>query len=267
MRANRILAAVRSLIALTPPIALRLLLSVAGCWLTTYQFASAQGPRGAGADRALHWEFSAPARHGWHDSPARSDQFTRPWSSDPDDKLLDDGIRRMSDDLARLDREPEFPATAAALELDGRGSPGAVAPLSFYLMGLTSLVLAVCGLIVVLRHRPALIELRGQDRTSGARRSAIRCVAVLMVLNLADLWFTAFLAPSRAFVELNPLADLILDSLPLLIALKLGVVGGCAALLLRFWHYKIVQFASWTGATIYTGLAIWWVAYFRVAIS
>jgi hypothetical protein len=249
------------------PLALRLLLGVVSCWLMSSERAAAQADRGPRPDRARHWEFAAPSLNGWHDSPSRFDQFSKPWASDPNDKLLDDSLRRTSDALAAIDREPEFPAAIVTFQPDNRGSSLAEAPLSFYLMGLTSAVLAVWGLVVVLRHRPALGELRGQNETSSARRSAIRCIAVLMVLNLADLWFTAFLAPCRAFVELNPLADLILDSLPMLIALKLGVVGGCAALLLRFWRYKVVQFASWTAATIYTGLAIWWVAYFRAAVS
>ncbi len=196
-------------------------------------------------------------------SPFHRENF---WSEDPGEALLDHEIRQASRALVGIGQDPAFPPHVVVV-LDDRGSSLAEVPLSFYVMGLTSLALALAGLAVIIYNRPPLGELRGRDETNGARRMAVRCVAVLFVLNLADLGFTAFLAPCQEFVELNPLGDLLRDSLPMLVALKLGVVGGCAALLLRFWRYKIVQFASWTAATVYTGMAIWWVAYFRAALS
>jgi hypothetical protein len=134
-------------------------------------------------------------------------------------------------------------------------------------MGLLSIVLSIVGMAVVIRYRPALRGLRGRDDTSDARQRIVRCVAILTVINIADLAFTAFLSPLQEFVELNPVADLLRDCMPALVAAKLLVVGACAAAFVVFWRYKIVQLASWCAATTYVGLALWWVAYFNAARS
>jgi Domain of unknown function (DUF5658) len=117
------------------------------------------------------------------------------------------------------------------------------------------------------RNRPALAGLRGKNETREARRNLVRCVVLLLAVNLADLAFTVFLSPVREFVELNPLADLLRDCLPALIAAKLLLAGACAASLLAFWRYKVAQLASWGAAATYVGLAMWWVAYFNAARS
>jgi hypothetical protein len=134
-------------------------------------------------------------------------------------------------------------------------------------MGLTSIALSLGGLAVVIRHRPALAGLRGKNDTSEARRNLVRCVVLLLVVNLADLAFTVFLAPYQEFIELNPLADLLRDCLPALVAAKLFLAGACAGSLLACWRYKVAQLASWGAATTYVGLAMWWVAYFNAARS
>ena len=116
-------------------------------------------------------------------------------------------------------------------------------------------------------NRPTLSGLRGQNDSSAARRNLVRCVILLVVLNLADLGFTVFLSPVQEFVELNPVADSMRNCLPDLVAAKLLLAGACAAALLTFWRYKIVQLASWGAATTYVLLAMWWVAYFNAAAS
>jgi hypothetical protein len=95
----------------------------------------------------------------------------------------------------------------------------------------------------------------------------VRCVVALVVLNLADLAFTSLLVPTRSFVELNPLADSLLGSLPALILVKIALVAGGTLLLLTLWRHKIAQLASWGTAVTYVFAAMWWVMYFHAAMS
>ena len=178
---------------------------------------------------------------------------------------LDEEIHRVSQQLAELNREPDFASVAKAFTgVSEPGSPIANAfPLSFQIMGLTSIALSLGGLVLVIRNRPALAGLRGKNDTSEARRNLVGCVVLLLVVNLADLAFTVFLAPYQDFIELNPLADLLRGCLPALVAFKLFLVSLCAASFLACWRYRIVQFTSWGAATTYVGLAMWWVVFFN----
>jgi hypothetical protein len=205
------------------------------------------------------WQIRTAGRFGDEQGPRRFGD------GDP----LDDRIRRVSHQLAELNQEPDFApvAKADAGMSDPDISTAAAFPLSFQIMGLTSIALSLGGLAVVIRHRPALAGLRGKNDTSEARRNLVRCVVLLLVVNLADLAFTVFLAPYQEFIELNPLADLLRDCLPALVAAKLFLAGACAGSLLACWRYKVAQLASWGAATTYVGLAMWWVAYFNAARS
>jgi Domain of unknown function (DUF5658) len=220
-------------------------------------------------DRPNEQAIASRARDGWRirtaSAPGRDSDPRRFERGDP----LDEEIHRVSQQLAELDREPDFaPVAKAFTGVSDPGSSTATAfPLSFQIMGLTSIALSLGGLVVVIRNRPALAGLRGKNDTSEARRNLMRCVALLLVVNLADLGFTVFLVPFQEFIELNPLANSLRDCLPALVAAKLLLTGACAASFLAFWRYKVVQFTSWGAATTYVGLAMWWVAYFNAARS
>jgi hypothetical protein len=186
------------------------------------------------------------------------------------DHSLDYRIRRISRDLDRLDRDPDFPTLARPLvppSGEAHSMASDLVPLPFRVMSLLSIALAAGGLAIVLCNRPELNGIRGKNDSRDARRTLVRCVVVLLVLNAADLGFTSFLVPSGAFIELNPLADMLTNSLPMLIAAKSAVIGACAVLFLAFWRHQIAQLASWGAAATYVLLAMWWVMYFHAATS
>jgi hypothetical protein len=198
-----------------------------------------------------------PARWNRGMSPDYPRRFHR------DDDELDVRIEQASRELASLEREAD-PGTAndaAIFSMDE------LTPFSFRLMGYVSIALALCGLVVVVRNRPTFGGLRGKNESRDARRTVVRCVVLLIVLNLADLGFTSLLVPTRSFVELNPLADTLLDSLPRLIVVKSVLIGGGTLLLLALWRHKIAQLASWGTAVTYVFAAMWWVMYFHAATS
>jgi hypothetical protein len=179
-------------------------------------------------------------------------------------ELLDYQLRRVARQIADMRQEPDFATVANVASVV---SPLGVLPPEFRIMGFLSVALSIIGIAIVVRYRPVLRGLRGRNDSADARRKLVRCVAILTAINLADLAFTAFLAPMQEFVELNPVADLLRDCMPALVAGKLLVVGACAVTFVVFWRFKIVQFASWCAATTYVGLALWWVAYFNAARS
>ncbi len=162
-----------------------------------------------------------------------------------------------------MDRPTDVPAQDEA----GFFSIGDLTPFSFQLMGYVSIAVAVFGLIIVVRHRPKFAGLRGKNESRDARRSVVSSIVALIVLNLADLAFTSFLVPTRSFVELNPLADTLMNSLPMLILVKSTLIGGGTLLLLLLWRHKIAQLASWGTAVTYVFAAMWWVMYFHTAMS
>ena len=180
-----------------------------------------------------------------------------------DDDELDVRIEQASRELAALEHEADpAPASDAAIF-----SMDELTPFSFRLMGYLSIALALCGLVIVVRNRPTFGGLRGKNESRDARRTVVRCIVVLVVLNLADLGFTSFLVPTRSFVELNPFADSLIDSLPMLILVKSALIGGGTLLLLALWRHKIAQLASWGTAVTYVFAAMWWVIYFHAATS
>jgi hypothetical protein len=212
-------------------------------------------PQGRWTDQA--WDdWQAPAERRADDDKTAQEAVVR--------EPLDFEIRRVAREIAGLQQEPDFVPVA---NVPSAGAPVGVFPTEFRIMGLLSVLLSIVGVAVVARYRPALRGLRGRNDTSDARRRLLRCVAILAAINLADLAFTAFLAPMPEFIELNPFADLLRGCMPALIVGKLFIIGGCAAAFVVFWRYKIIQLASWCAATTYVGLAIWWVAYFNAARS
>jgi hypothetical protein len=224
---------------------------------------AAQGVGGARGEPQGRWmdlvwddDWQAPAEHrASENTAAQASALHEP---------LDYELRRVAREIADMRQEPDFAPVASVPSV---GSPLGVLPPEFRIMGFLSVALSIIGIAIVVRYRPALRGLRGRNDSADARRKLIRCVAILTAINLADLAFTAFLAPMQEFVELNPVADLLRACMPALVAGKLLLVGACAAAFVVFWRYRIVQFASWCAATTYVGLAIWWVAYFNAARS
>jgi Domain of unknown function (DUF5658) len=201
-------------------------------------------------------------------SGSRPDFYRQHWHRGEDS--LDYRIRHISRELDLLDRDPDFLTSARPIVPASDQAPSTASvlvPLSFRIMNFLSIALALGGLGVVLCNRPELTAIRGKNDSRDARRTLIRCVVVLLVLNAADLGFTSFLVPSGGFVELNPLAELLTNSLPALIAAKSAVIGCSAFLFLAFWRHQIAQLASWGAAATYVVLAMWWAMYFHAATS
>jgi hypothetical protein len=256
MRENSFIGPRRSIRAA----AILVVLAIASLGPTLLAVQNAAGGDSPATDRAI----ASGARNGWEARP--DSMLSRQWGPRQFGRdYLDDRIHDVSHRLAEIERAPDFAPIFKAV--DPGSSTAAAFPLSFQIMGLISIALSLGGLVVVARNRPALEGLRGTNETREARRNLVRCVVLLLAVNLADLAFTVFLSPVREFVELNPLADLLRDCLPALIAAKLLLAGACAVSLLAFWRYKIAQLASWGAAATYVGLAMWWVAYFNAARS
>jgi hypothetical protein len=238
-------------------------LVIGGLSLDSAKVAAAQRPGATGSQqqgrsRWTAWDdWQPPSASTAAHSPAADQVNVR--------EPLDFQIRRVGREIAAIEQEPDF--TPLAVSTPTAESHVGVFPREFQIMALLSIVLSIVGIVVVVRYRPALTDLRGRDDTTDARRRLVRCVAILTAINFADLAFTAFLAPMPEFVELNPVAELLRDCMPALIAAKLSIVGACAGAFVVFWRYKIIQLASWCAATTYVGLALWWVAYFNAARS
>jgi len=230
-------------------------------WATRLQAAETAAPR---AQRLETQRFGEHVAERW--PPPRMNRAIAaayPRRFDREDESLDFRIRHVSQRLAALEHETG-PATADDSEAF---SVGDLTFSSFRWMGFLSIGLALYGLVVVVRNRPTFGSLRGKNESRDARRTVVRCVVVLIVLNLADLGFTSLLVPTRAFVELNPLADSLLDSLPTLILVKSALIAGGTLLLLALWRHKIAQLASWGTAVTYVFAALWWAMYFHAATS
>jgi hypothetical protein len=219
-----------------------------------WQFDQSRAVRHSGEHVAGRW---SPAR--WN----RAIAADQPGRFDRDDDWLDVRIQRVSQGLDALELETDSVAGDDAAII----SVGELTPFSFHLMGYLSIALALCGLLVVVRNRPTFGGLRGKNESRDARRTVVRCIVLLIVLNLADLGFTSFLVPTRSFVELNPFADSLIDSLPMLIFVKSALIGGGTLLLLALWRHKIAQLASWGTAVTYVFAVMWWVMYFHAATS
>ncbi len=182
---------------------------------------------------------------------------------DGDEGLLDERIQRVAQGIATVERQAEVPTG----DDTGFFSIGDLTPFSFQIMGYASIAVAIFGLIIVVRHRPKFAGLRGKNDSRDARRTVVSSIIALVVLNLADLGFTSLLVPTRSFVELNPFADSLMSSLPMLILVKLALIGGGTLLLLLLWRHKVAQLASWGTAVTYVFAAMWWVMYFHTALS
>jgi len=120
-----------------------------------------------------------------------------------------------------------------------------------------SMALAMIGFATIVNFRPG-------ESISAARgcRLVFRCVALLVVFNLFDLFCT--MTPFRAGTlwELNPLAaSPAIPKTDVLVAFKASLTILPATLLLALRHYRIAQLASWWACLLYTVLIFRWTAF------
>ena len=159
-----------------------------------------------------------------------------------------------------LDNEPASIDRATAYSPNTRGAKEeAIAPAALTII---SMLLAIGALGTLICNQP----LRGVGvlpaaATPLARQTLVRCVGVLIVLNLFDLMCTLLAVRTGGLLELNPLAhDLTNHPLPLAI-LKLVSVAIACGVMLAFWRHRLAQLASWWGSALYAVLAIRWATY------
>jgi hypothetical protein len=129
-------------------------------------------------------------------------------------------------------------------------------------MTVLSMAMAIGALGVLIRNQPARVsDVSSVAATSEAWRTLVRCVCVLVVLNIFDLTCTLLAVRTGGLLELNPMAEELTHHPFWLVVFKLTVLGAVAAVLLRFWQYRLAQLASWWGSALYAVLAIRWATY------
>jgi hypothetical protein len=178
------------------------------------------------------------------------------WDDQADGRIsrLTDAIDRMhQNDAMAVDRRSLL-APPMRPERQDPFAPGAMTALS--------MALAIGALGILIRNQPARGSgLSSVEATIEARRTLFWCVAVLVVLNVFDLACTLLAVRTGGLLELNPIAEELTRSPILLVIFKLTVLGAVAAVLLRFWHYRLAQLVSWWASALYAVLAIRWATY------
>lgn len=94
-------------------------------------------------------------------------------------------------------------------------------------------------------------------------RRTVELLAVLWMLALADLFFTVWAHLFTPFMELNPLADHLLqhNRLLLLIAGKVGLTGLGTAIFWGLRKHGRSELALWACVLVYVALAFRWSDY------
>jgi hypothetical protein len=135
-------------------------------------------------------------------------------------------------------------------------------PIAPGVMTALSMALAIGAFGILIRNQPARgTGLSSVEATIEARRTLVWCVGVLVVLNMFDLACTLLAVRTGGLLELNPIAEELTRSPILLVIFKLTLLGAVAAVLLRFWHYRMAQLVSWWASALYAVLAIRWATY------
>jgi hypothetical protein len=145
------------------------------------------------------------------------------------------------------------------------------APLSpglTYGINLTGILLAIFALGSLLTHRPRPdVRWREIDATDGGPPLVVRNIALIVLLGLFDLACTLIAERSGGFWEINPLAAQLIQSPAALVAFKIPLLVGSAAILLSLRRYHGAQIASWWLCLVCTVLTFRWATYNSMFLS
>lgn len=108
--------------------------------------------------------------------------------------------------------------------------------------------------------RPLTTPLRPASRN----RRVSWLLALVLLANFIDLFFTLSQRSNELFYEVNPFAHTLLDSVLLLVGFKLLLVVPACAVLLYFRRTTAAEIGCWCACAAYTVLLGHWYAYFQI---
>ena len=113
----------------------------------------------------------------------------------------------------------------------------------------------------------ALITWRRARRSVAASRSRriVLLLALLWMCSSFDLLFTLMAQQLGNFQELNPVANAMLHSPPVLIAFKLALLFIGSFILFRFRRHWFAEVACWGVCAVYSALSFIWLDYYMIA--
>lgn len=129
-------------------------------------------------------------------------------------------------------------------------------------MTITGFILAVLALGMLLNCRPPMLRgWRATDSSRTSRHQVIFLVALIVVLNIYDLICTVFANGAGGLWEINPFAGDLIQHGPSIVAFKLTLTIGAAALLLVTRCHRLAQIGSYWFGVLYTVLILRWITF------
>ncbi len=98
-------------------------------------------------------------------------------------------------------------------------------------------------------------------------RRIILLLLFIWMVNLFDLALTLVASQSGEFVEMNPLADMLLHSPAALSAFKLSALVLSTVVFMVFRRHWLSEAGCWILWCVYTGVALVWAEYSRIPLS
>ena len=131
-----------------------------------------------------------------------------------------------------------------------------------YPLTLIGMVLVVVSFGQLLWFRPGVTQLAAEGHTPITPETATaRCVALFVLMATLDLALTILAHQAHAMLEINPIGNKVLSSIPMLITFKVSLTAFAAAVLLYARRQKIAQFTAWWGCLIMCLLTARWVVF------
>ncbi|NQT13280.1 MAG: hypothetical protein HQ582_11060 [Planctomycetes bacterium] len=137
-----------------------------------------------------------------------------------------------------------------------------------YGINLTGILLGILALGSLLTHHPTPhARWREIDTSDRGPPLVVRNITLVVLLGCFDLACTLIAGRSGGFWELNPLAGQLLESPAALVAFKIPLLIGSAAILLSLRRYHGAQLASWWLCLVCTVLTFRWATYNSMFLS
>ncbi len=135
-----------------------------------------------------------------------------------------------------------------------------------YPLMLVGMILVVLSFGQLLWFRPGVKLLSAEGEAPISPETAtVRCIVLLVMMSLLDLTMTLLAHQAHAMLEVNPIGNRILSSVPTLIGFKLGLTAFAATILYVARRQKIGQLAAWWGCLILCLLTARWVMFNQIS--
>jgi hypothetical protein len=129
-------------------------------------------------------------------------------------------------------------------------------------MTITGFTLAVSALGMLLSCRPPMIKgWRDKDSSRTSRHQVVLLVVLIVILNIYDLICTIFANGAGGLWEINPFAGDLVRHGPSIVAFKLTLTIGAAAVLLVARCHRLAQIGSYWFGVLYTVLILRWITF------